>query len=69
MEDGLGKALGDDVLKILYAAEEEKVQVGAGGDLTIIGPDGNAVTSSAPEVEPTGEQEPAEALSPDEEMN
>jgi len=25
MEDGPGKALGDDVLKILYAAEEEKV--------------------------------------------
>ena len=55
MEDGLGKALGDDVLKILYAAEEEKVQVGAAGDLTIIGPDGNAVTSSAPAEEPLGE--------------
>ena len=66
MEDGPGKALGDDVLKILYAAEEEKVQVGAGGDLTIIGPDGNAVTSSGAEAEPV---EQAEALSPDEEMN
>ena len=69
MDDGPGKALGEDVLKILYAAEEEKVQVGASGDLTIIGPDGNAVTSSAAEAEPMGEQEQAEALSPDEEMN
>ena len=46
LTDGPGKELGDDILKILYAAEEEKVEVGAGGDLTIIGPDGNAVTSN-----------------------
>ena len=47
--DGAGKELGEDILKILYAAEEEKVEVGAGGDLTIIGPDGNAVTSNPAE--------------------
>ena len=46
LTDGPGKELGEDILKILYAAEEEKVEVGAGGDLTIIGPDGNAVTSN-----------------------
>ena len=49
LTDGPGKELGDDILKILYAAEEEKVEVGAGGDLTIIGPDGNAVTSNPAE--------------------
>ena len=46
LPEGTGKVLGQDVLKILYAAEEEKVEVGAEGDLTIIGPDGNAVTSN-----------------------
>ena len=49
VNEGPGKELGEDILKILYAAEEEKVEVGAGGDLTIIGPDGNAVTSNPAE--------------------
>ena len=41
LSDGPGKELGQDILKILYAAEEEKVDVGQGGELMITGPDGN----------------------------
>ena len=46
VDDGPGKELGQDILKILYAAEEEKVDVGTDGVLTITGPDGNAVTTA-----------------------
>ena len=46
LEEGAGKELGQDVLKILYAAEEEKVDVGANGDLTITGPDGQQVSAT-----------------------
>ena len=54
------------MLKILYAAEEEKVDVGQGGELTITGPDGNAVTT-APDDVPAND--PVESGNPDEEMN
>lgn len=66
LEEGPGKELGQDVLKILYAAEEEKVDVGQGGELTITGPDGNAVTT-APDDVPAND--PVDAGNPDEEMN
>ena len=65
LEDGPGKDLGQDVLKILYAAEEEKVDVGQNGDLTITGPDGNAVTTAPDDTPPADDN----AGNPDEEMN
>lgn len=43
MEPGLGNDLGQDILKILYAAEDEKVEVSASGELTITAPNGEQV--------------------------
>jgi len=40
-EAGPGNDLGQDILKILYAAEDEKVDVATNGELTITAPDGN----------------------------
>jgi len=76
LDEGPGKTLGQDVLKILYAAEEEKVDVGQGGELTITGPDGNAVTTAPDNAAHADEpddaapaDEPVESGNPDEEMN
>jgi len=65
IEEGPGKELGQDVLKILYAAEEEKVDVGQSGELTITGPDGNAVTTTPDDAAPADDN----AAGPDAEMN
>lgn len=43
MEPGPGHDLSQDVLKILYAAEDEKVEVSASGVLTITAPNGEQV--------------------------
>ena len=40
MEPGPGHDLSQDILKILYAAEDEKVDVSATGELTITAPNG-----------------------------
>lgn len=63
-EDGPGKELSQDILKILYAAEDEKVEVSAEGQLTITAPNGEQVTGNIPAPEEEAEA-PAEA---DEEM-
>ena len=44
MEAGPGQELSQDVLKILYAAEDEKVEVSQAGELTITAPNGEKVT-------------------------
>lgn len=41
MEAGPGNDLSQDILKILYAAEDEKVEVSASGELTITAPNGD----------------------------
>ena len=43
MENGPGNDLSQDILKILYAAEDEKVEVSASGELTITAPNGEQV--------------------------
>lgn len=45
MRAGPGKVLGEDILKILYAAEDEKVKVSATGKLAIIAPNGERNSS------------------------
>lgn len=42
--DSPGYDLGQDILKILYAAEDEKVEVAQTGELTITAPTGEQVT-------------------------
>ena len=44
------ESLGQDILKILYASEDEKVTIGNEGVLTITAPDGSISASSAPAV-------------------
>ena len=44
MEAGPGNDLSQDILKILYAAEDEKVTVSATGELTITAPNGEQVS-------------------------
>ncbi len=48
MEAGPGNDLSQDVLKILYAAEDEKVDVSANGELTITAPNGEQVQGEIP---------------------
>lgn len=45
LEAGPGADLSQDILKILYAAEDEKVEVTQAGELTITAPNGEKVTS------------------------
>ena len=54
MEAGPGHDLSQDIMKILYAAEDEKVQVSANGVLTITAPNGEQVQGeiSAPGDQP-----------------
>lgn len=54
MEAGPGNDLSQDIMKILYAAEDEKVQVSANGVLTITAPNGEQVQGeiSAPGDQP-----------------
>ena len=68
MENGPGNDLSQDILKILYAAEEEKVDVGQGGELTITGPDGNAVTTAPDDAAPADDND-ANDGNPDADMN
>merc|ERR1711957_659731 len=51
--------LGQDILKILYASEDEKVAIDNEGMLTITAPDGTISASGAPEAETI--EEPAQA--------
>lgn len=44
MEQGPGHDLSQDILKILYAAEDERVEVSATGVLTITAPNGETVS-------------------------
>lgn len=44
MEAGPGHELSQDILKILYAAEDERVEVSATGVLTITAPNGEQVS-------------------------
>jgi microtubule-associated protein, RP/EB family len=44
MEAGPGNDLSQDILKILYAAEDERVEVSASGELTITAPNGEQVS-------------------------
>jgi len=48
MEPGPGNDLSQDILKILYAAEDEKVEVSASGELTITAPNGEQVSGQVP---------------------
>ena len=48
MEAGPGNDLSQDILKILYAAEDEKVEVSASGELTITAPNGEQVSGQVP---------------------
>lgn len=48
MEAGAGNDLSQDILKILYAAEDEKVEVSATGELTITAPNGEQVSGQVP---------------------
>ena len=48
MEAGPGNDLSQDILKILYAAEDEKVTVSATGELTITAPNGEQVSGEVP---------------------
>lgn len=45
-EAGPAEVLGQDILKILYAAEDEKVEVTQSGELTITAPSGEKVGGS-----------------------
>ena len=45
-EAGPAEVLGQDILKILYAAEDEKVEVTQTGELTITAPSGEKVGGS-----------------------
>lgn len=74
VEEAAGKELGQDILKILYAAEEEKVDVAADGGLTITGPDGQQVIAEPIEdMQPVAENGDAgdagDVGNPDAEMN
>jgi microtubule-associated protein, RP/EB family len=51
LEAGPGNDLSQDILKILYAAEDEKVEVTQAGELTITAPNGDTVTGAT---EPAG---------------
>ena len=48
MEAGPGNDLSQDILKILYAAEDERVEVSASGELTITAPNGEQVQGEVP---------------------
>jgi len=48
LEAGPGNDLSQDILKILYAAEDEKVEVSAAGELTITASDGQPVSGDIP---------------------
>jgi len=60
MEAGPGNDLSQDILKILYAAEDEKVEVSASGELTITAPNGEQVQGEiqAAGAEGEGEEQP-----------
>ena len=58
-EAGPGNDLSQDILKILYAAEDEKVEVSANGELTITAPNGEQVQGEIP-VGDAGAEVPAE---------
>ena len=65
MEAGPGNDLSQDILKILYAAEDEKVDVSANGELTITAPNGEQVqgeipATNVPEVPDVSNEAPAE---------
>lgn len=67
MEAGPGNDLSQDILKILYAAEDERVEVSASGELTITAPNGEQVSGEIPapttttdavaEAEPAGDDD------------
>ena len=59
LEAGPGNDLSQDILKILYAAEDERVEVSAQGVLTITAPNGEQVSG---EIQPAAQtpDEPAE---------
>jgi len=57
------QGLGQDILKILYASEDEKVTIGNEGKLTITAPDGTISSQSeAPKKEEKVEKEEIEAI-------
>lgn len=60
MEPGPGNDLSQDILKILYAAEDEKVEVSASGELTITAPNGEQVSGQVPTAGDAGEAAQAE---------
>ena len=62
LEAGPGADLSQDILKILYAAEDEKVEVSASGELTITAPNGEQVSgdiaaTNEPPAEDVGQPE------------
>lgn len=60
MEAGPGNDLSQDILKILYAAEDERVEVSASGELTITAPNGEQVSGEIPAAtDAAAEAEPA----------
>lgn len=56
--EGPGQELSQDILKILYAAEDEKVTVTQEGELTITAPTGEQVTGDV--LPPANETTPAD---------
>jgi len=61
MEAGPGNDLSQDILKILYAAEDEKVEVSASGELTITAPNGEQVQGEIQAAGAEGEEQPGAA--------
>ena len=58
--------MSQDILKILYAAEDEKVEVSGSGELVITAPNGEKVTGG--DAEPAGDDGNADTKAGDADM-